>query len=206
MSVLLYVIPHGKNLLPLGGFSWNLIFCYFLKMCVWEFEISLQSGKNNNRYITYVRRQDKLAGKSNHSLTKKISPGIKWSAHVPDAVCTILDSWWWTERPSETCRALFQNKINLRYCASGWFYYRNTLRCCTVLQTSNPLNCVLPLIQQIYLYQTSKIIFQYFYIKLHFDESSGFYKNHCFRIRLRIGIRNRIRIVFWLEPFRARCT
>jgi len=20
---------------------------------------------------------------------------------------------------------LFQNKINLRYCASGWFYYRN---------------------------------------------------------------------------------
>jgi hypothetical protein len=25
---------------------------------------------------------------------------------------------------SETCRVLFQNKINLRYCASGWFYYR----------------------------------------------------------------------------------
>jgi hypothetical protein len=28
----------------------------------------------------------------------------------------------------ETCRVLFQNKINLRYCASGWFYYRNNLR------------------------------------------------------------------------------
>ena len=55
-----------------------------------------------------------------------------------DAVCTrtVLDSWWWTERPSETCRVLFQNKINLRYCASGWFYYRNILRC-TVLQTSD---------------------------------------------------------------------
>jgi len=25
------------------------------------------------------------------------------------------------KRPSETCRVLFQNKINLRYCASGWF-------------------------------------------------------------------------------------
>ena len=48
----------------------------------------------------------------------------------------VLHSWWWTERPSETCRVLFQNKINLRYCASGWFYYRNILRC-TVLQTSN---------------------------------------------------------------------
>jgi hypothetical protein len=44
-----------------------------------------------------------------------------------DAVCTGLDSWWWTERPSETCRLLFQNKINLRYCASGWFYYRNNI-------------------------------------------------------------------------------
>jgi hypothetical protein len=56
--------------------------------------------------------------------------------HVPDAVCTALDSYWWTERPSETCRVLFQNKINMRHCASGWFYYRNILRC-TVLQTPN---------------------------------------------------------------------
>jgi hypothetical protein len=34
--------------------------------------------------------------------------------HIPDAVCTALDSRWWTERPSETCRVLLQNKINLR--------------------------------------------------------------------------------------------
>jgi len=41
--------------------------------------------------------------------------------HTPDAVCTVLDSWWWTERPSETCtcRVLLQNKINLRnWCIS----------------------------------------------------------------------------------------
>jgi len=30
------------------------------------------------------------------------------------AVCTVLNSRWWTERPSETCRVLFQSKINLR--------------------------------------------------------------------------------------------
>jgi len=47
--------------------------------------------------------------------------------HIPDTVCKILVSRWWMERPSETCRVLFQNKINLRYCASGWFYYRNIL-------------------------------------------------------------------------------
>jgi len=28
------------------------------------------------------------------------------------AVCTVLNSWWWTERASETCRVLFQSKIN----------------------------------------------------------------------------------------------
>ena len=39
-------------------------------------------------------------------------------------------------KTSETCRLLLQNKINLRYCASSWFYYRNILRC-TVLQTSD---------------------------------------------------------------------
>jgi hypothetical protein len=45
--------------------------------------------------------------------------------HIPDTVCTVLDSWWWTERPPKTCRVLLQNKINLRCYASGWFYYRN---------------------------------------------------------------------------------
>jgi hypothetical protein len=61
--------------------------------------------------------------------------------HIPVAVCTVLESWWWAERPSKTCRVLFQNKINLRYCASGWFYSRNIFRC-TVLQKSNQLNPV----------------------------------------------------------------
>jgi len=28
--------------------------------------------------------------------------------HIPIAVCTVLDFWWWTENLSETCRVLFQ--------------------------------------------------------------------------------------------------
>ena len=60
--------------------------------------------------------------------------------HVPDAVCTVLDSWWWTERPSETCRVLFQNKINLRYCGSGWFCYRKFI---TMLTKIWPLLSIL---------------------------------------------------------------
>jgi len=34
---------------------------------------------------------------------------------MPVAVCTVVNSWWWTERPSETCRVSFQNKIHLRH-------------------------------------------------------------------------------------------
>jgi len=47
------------------------------------------------------------------------------------AVGTVLNSWWWTERPSETCRASFQNKIKLIH----WCIWLVILRC-TALWTS----------------------------------------------------------------------
>jgi len=54
--------------------------------------------------------------------------------HIPDAVCTVLTpDDVWRDRPKHV--VLFQNKINLRYCASGWFYCRNILWC-TALQTA----------------------------------------------------------------------
>jgi hypothetical protein len=39
------------------------------------------------------------------------------------AVCTVENSWWWTEELSKMCRVLFQNKI-LRNSASSWLYYK----------------------------------------------------------------------------------
>ena len=53
------------------------------------------------------------------------------------AVCTVKNSWWWTEELSETCRVLFQNKIS----ASGWLYYKNLSRC-TVVWTSKSVTYV----------------------------------------------------------------
>jgi hypothetical protein len=43
-------------------------------------------------------------------------PACKLSANVYDiqptiAVCTVKNSWWWTEELSETCRVSFQNKF-----------------------------------------------------------------------------------------------
>jgi hypothetical protein len=54
---------------------------------------------------------------------------------IHDAGCTVLNSWWWTERPSKTCRAILNKLEN---CASSWFYYRYISRC-TVPWTSNSL-------------------------------------------------------------------
>jgi hypothetical protein len=69
--------------------------------------------------------------------------------HIPGAVCTVLDSLWWTER-SKHVECFYQNKINLRYCGSGWFYYRNdvfVLWCvpCGILLAQIPANVLLSL-------------------------------------------------------------
>jgi hypothetical protein len=41
------------------------------------------------------------------------------------AVCTVKNSWWWTEELSETCRVLFQKQI-CEISASSWFYYKKS--------------------------------------------------------------------------------
>ena len=51
------------------------------------------------------------------------------------AVCTVKNSWWWTEELSETFRVSFQKEI-WEIDASSWFYYKNLSRC-TVTWTSN---------------------------------------------------------------------
>jgi len=55
--------------------------------------------------------------------------------HIPIAVYTALDSWWWTENLSETCRVLFQ-KLIWEISASRWFYHKNISHICTVLWVS----------------------------------------------------------------------
>jgi hypothetical protein len=54
---------------------------------------------------------------------------------MPVAVCTLLNSWWRTVRPSETCRVSFQNKINLRHwCILLYLLWKQkTIKCRFVL-------------------------------------------------------------------------
>jgi len=64
---------------------------------------------HNNRYMSY-RFCWLLASRIRMELHP--DPANKQSAkpvwHIPIAVYTVLDSWWWTENLFETCRVLFQ--------------------------------------------------------------------------------------------------
>ena len=54
--------------------------------------------------------------------------------HIPIAVCTVKNAWWWTEELSETCRISFQKKTEKLIHLVG-FIIRNLSRC-TVTWTS----------------------------------------------------------------------
>jgi hypothetical protein len=48
MILVMSVRPHGTTRLPLDGFSWNLIFEHFSKVC--REKVSLKSDKNNGHF------------------------------------------------------------------------------------------------------------------------------------------------------------
>jgi len=58
--------------------------------------------------------------------TSNFTHFLNFSMTCTIAVCSALDSWWWTEIMSETCRVLFQKLIR-ETDASSWFYYKNYL-------------------------------------------------------------------------------
>ena len=83
-------------------------------------------------FLSIIRILVLLAGSGWNSalfhpdLSSKQSAKPIW--HIPIAVYTVLDSWWWRENLSETCRVLFQTLI-WKISASRWFYYKNISRC-----------------------------------------------------------------------------
>jgi hypothetical protein len=58
------------------------------------------------------------------------------------AVCTVDNSWWWTEELSETCRVLSQNK-NFEKLVHLFGYIIRNLSRCTVTWTSNAVDSIL---------------------------------------------------------------
>ena len=58
----------------------------------------------SNQYCCY-RGWDEIS-----SISSTIAAGSSIGLTIPDAVCTVLCSWWWAEEPPETCRAIYGNK------------------------------------------------------------------------------------------------
>ena len=67
---------------------------------------------SDNRSINIVRLSALCSGQCCYLLLDQVA--------VPFALCAVLSSWWWTEKPSETCRGSYRNK--LRNVASCWLY------------------------------------------------------------------------------------
>jgi len=44
------------------------------------------------------------------SISSTIAAGSGIGLTIPDAVCTVLCSWWWAEESPETCRATYRNR------------------------------------------------------------------------------------------------
>jgi len=76
------------------------------------------------------------------------------------AVCTVKNSWWWTEELSETCRVLFQTlvweiSVSSRFCYKNWCFmvatflqhvrkYSSVLFC--IIDVANKVTCFFILI------------------------------------------------------------
>jgi hypothetical protein len=71
-----------------------------------------------------------------HSLEILPTSGISvWL--IPVAVCTVLNSWWWTGRPSETCKAVISKiKQFWETGASSCIYYSNYCQSRVISQRS----------------------------------------------------------------------
>jgi hypothetical protein len=69
------------------------------------------------------------------SILSLLASYLQNSMTYTTAVCTVKNSWWWTEELSETCRVSFQNKLEKLVHLVG-FIIRNLSRC-TITWASN---------------------------------------------------------------------
>jgi hypothetical protein len=101
-----YVSVHKVNYF-VCSYSYNKTEMHYFSNLFWyrtirvsdSFSVHPQesSTTHTNRYMSY-------------RLCRLLASGIRLEPvwHIPIAVCTVLDSWWWTEKLFETCRVLFQ--------------------------------------------------------------------------------------------------
>jgi hypothetical protein len=75
IAVRLSVCPHGKNRRPLDGFSWNLIFVYFSKICL-----------ESSRFIQIWQEKRVLYMKTDIHLWSYLAQFLEWETFQTKAV------------------------------------------------------------------------------------------------------------------------
>ena len=96
-----------RNIISIVKPTWctNVSSLFYFGMALYMFRIVPPSVIRSSRL--YIQQQARYCC----LLASKQTAVSVWQ--MPVAVCAVLNSWWWTERPSETCRVSFQIKINL---------------------------------------------------------------------------------------------
>jgi hypothetical protein len=87
--------------------SWNSSYLTFTGPCIVIYFYSKPTRRTSLSNLFIFIQHSTCFGQSFHPASKQTTVSV-W--HIPVAVCTVLNSWWWMERPSETCRVLNQNK------------------------------------------------------------------------------------------------
>jgi len=119
----LYGVPQHRGIVPIVKptrctnisdlFYFGMTHCMFRTV----FPSIIRSSRLYIQQQTFVKQCCVLASGYKMELQFHLVPASKQTAlfvwKMPVAICTVLNSWWWTERPSEKCRMSFQNKINL---------------------------------------------------------------------------------------------
>jgi hypothetical protein len=92
---------------------------YWISLCMFRtvFPFIIWSSRLYTQHQVYIIQVSwLLAGGCEMELSSISCPlassQLTCITHIPDAVCTVLNSWWWTETPSETCRVIF-NKLEI---------------------------------------------------------------------------------------------
>jgi len=88
---------------------WFLKFIFGIKLHVSDsFSVHHQEFFSVHTVMVYVVQ---VCWQLESRIRAELVPSRSCSQAVNKTVCTVKNSWWWTEKPSETCTILFQKKF-----------------------------------------------------------------------------------------------
>jgi len=76
-----------------------------------------------------------------NAVPSHIAAGSSIGLKIPDAVCTVLCSWWWAEEPPEACRATYMSRNSYCMCCILFHIFHLGSRCLFSAPVADILCC-----------------------------------------------------------------